>query len=169
MFDALTRGGADAALVAGILHDGVTTVRALKEAHDRAPSMPTQENLVSASNRWLEAVTEVAQVAGAVALRYFTQDVAVESKADGSPVTIADREAERSAREWIGRRFPDHAVLGEELGETPGTRRLPLAHRSDRRHQELRRGRAALGHAGRAARGRDGGGRGHPLRGRRAS
>jgi len=30
--DALTAGGADAALVAGILHDGVTTVAALKEA-----------------------------------------------------------------------------------------------------------------------------------------
>jgi cyclase len=28
--DALTRGGADAALVAGILHDGVTTVGAIK-------------------------------------------------------------------------------------------------------------------------------------------
>jgi imidazole glycerol-phosphate synthase subunit HisF len=30
--DAITRGGADAALVAGIVHDGVTTVREIKEA-----------------------------------------------------------------------------------------------------------------------------------------
>lgn len=34
--DVLTRGGADAALVAGILHDGVTTVQALKGAMDTA-------------------------------------------------------------------------------------------------------------------------------------
>ena len=30
--DAISEGGADAALVAGILHDGTTTVRALKDA-----------------------------------------------------------------------------------------------------------------------------------------
>lgn len=73
------------------------------------------------AQRWLEAVTDVARVAGEVALRYFGRPVEVERKGDGSPVTIADREAERAAREWIARRFPGHAVLGEELGETAGT------------------------------------------------
>jgi histidinol phosphatase-like enzyme (inositol monophosphatase family) len=42
--------------------------------------------------------------------------VAVERKADGSPVTIADREAEQAAREWLERSFPDDGVVGEELG-----------------------------------------------------
>lgn len=39
---AITEGGADAALVAGILHDGVTTVRALKEAMHEA-ALPVRE------------------------------------------------------------------------------------------------------------------------------
>lgn len=66
----------------------------------------------------LEAVTDVARLAGDVALRHFRRGVAVEWKTDGSPVTIADREAEKAAREWIGRRYPGHGILGEEEGET---------------------------------------------------
>ena len=64
----------------------------------------------------LEAVTEVARVAGAVALRHFRTDVSVDTKGDGSPVTIADRSAEETARAWIAARFPGDAVLGEEYG-----------------------------------------------------
>ena len=71
-----------------------------------------------ATNELLEAVTSVARIAGDVALRHFRRGVAVEWKTDGSPVTIADREAEQAAREWIGRRYPDHGILGEEQGET---------------------------------------------------
>lgn len=45
----------------------------------------------------------------------------VELKADGSPVTEADRAAEAAMRHAIARRFPSHAVLGEEEGlEGPG-------------------------------------------------
>jgi histidinol phosphatase-like enzyme (inositol monophosphatase family) len=64
----------------------------------------------------MEAAGEVARLAGDVALRHFRSALAVESKADGSPVTIADRSAERAAREWLEKRFPDHGILGEELG-----------------------------------------------------
>lgn len=71
----------------------------------------------------LEAVAEVARVAGQAALAHYRRDVAVETKADGSPVTIADREAETLAREWIRARFPNDAVLGEEHGFSPGTGR----------------------------------------------
>lgn len=42
--------------------------------------------------------------------------VAVETKGDGSPVTEADREAERAIRSVISEAFPDDAILGEELG-----------------------------------------------------
>lgn len=72
----------------------------------------------AAPTEFLEAVAEVARIAGDVALRHFRRDVAVEWKADGSPVTIADREAEQAARDWIGRRYPSHDILGEEQGET---------------------------------------------------
>lgn len=64
----------------------------------------------------LEAAQELARRTGTVALRHFRSTLRVESKTDGSPVTIADREAEQSAREWIGRRFPDDGILGEEFG-----------------------------------------------------
>ena len=72
----------------------------------------------SAEGEFLDAVTNVARLAGDVALRHFQRGVAIEWKADGSPVTIADREAEQAARDWIARRYPDHGILGEEQGET---------------------------------------------------
>jgi histidinol phosphatase-like enzyme (inositol monophosphatase family) len=68
----------------------------------------------------LEAALEVARVASLVALRYYRQGVTIETKADGSPVTLADRAAEQVAREWIHARFPADGILGEEFGETPG-------------------------------------------------
>lgn len=64
----------------------------------------------------LEAVERVARVAGDVALEHFRSRLTVEAKGDGSPVTIADRAAERAAREWIERHFPADGILGEELG-----------------------------------------------------
>jgi len=64
----------------------------------------------------LEAVAEVARLAGKVALGYFKSGVAVETKSDGSPVTIADRAAEDAARSWIASRFPGDGIEGEERG-----------------------------------------------------
>jgi histidinol-phosphatase len=66
----------------------------------------------------LEAVADVARLAGDVALAHFHAGITVDWKSDGSPVTIADREAERAAREWIEQRFPSDGILGEEEGET---------------------------------------------------
>jgi fructose-1,6-bisphosphatase/inositol monophosphatase family enzyme len=68
----------------------------------------------------MEAALEVARLTSLVALRYYKQDLIVEAKGDGSPVTLADRAAEQLAREWIHARFPADGVLGEEFGETPG-------------------------------------------------
>jgi inositol-phosphate phosphatase/L-galactose 1-phosphate phosphatase/histidinol-phosphatase len=61
---------------------------------------------------------ELADAAGAAQRRYFRTPVSVESKADESPVTIADREAEAAMRDLIRRRFPGHGILGEEYGAT---------------------------------------------------
>lgn len=71
---------------------------------------------MSEMDRLMQAAAEVARIAGDHALGYFRASFAVETKADGSPVTIADREAEDLAREWIERRFPGDGVLGEERG-----------------------------------------------------
>ncbi len=72
------------------------------------------------SDTLMQAAAEVARIAGATALQYFHTNVSVEWKADGTPVTVADRAAERAARDWIAQRFPDDGILGEEFGEQPG-------------------------------------------------
>ena len=61
-------------------------------------------------------VGELVAASGAVIRRYYLGGVAVESKRDASPVTVADREAEQAMRALIERRYPDHGVLGEEFG-----------------------------------------------------
>ncbi len=69
----------------------------------------------------LEAVQVVARAAGAVALGHYRTALTVESKGDGSPVTIADRDAERAARDWLAQRFPGDGILGEEYGSLKST------------------------------------------------
>ncbi len=58
----------------------------------------------------------LADAAGTVLRRHFRSTVAVEDKADNSPVTIADRETEQTLRDAILKRYPQHGVRGEELG-----------------------------------------------------
>jgi histidinol-phosphatase len=64
----------------------------------------------------MEAALELATLAGRVAMEGWRRGLAVESKHDGSPVTAADRAAERAARAWLAERFPADGVLGEEFG-----------------------------------------------------
>jgi len=72
----------------------------------------------------MQAAAEVATLAGDHAMQWYRTGVAVETKGDGSPVTIADRDAERVAREWITARFPEDGLFGEEFGEErPDARR----------------------------------------------
>lgn len=70
--------------------------------------------------RLLEVAVAAATEAGDAALRWFGADPPTESKSDGTPVTQADRDAERVVRRVIGAAFPDHGILGEEEGESPG-------------------------------------------------
>jgi len=71
----------------------------------------------------LEFAVEVAEAAGPIALRYFRAPLDVQNKLHGGgfdPVTLADREVEAFLRGEIQRRFPDHGIIGEELGTTHG-------------------------------------------------
>ena len=69
------------------------------------------------SYREFEALAHrLADRAGEIQRRYFRTPVSVETKADASPVTIADREAEAAMRELILAAYPDHGILGEEHG-----------------------------------------------------
>ena len=68
---------------------------------------------------------EAARAGGAVALEHYRRGFSVSLKADRSPVTEADREAERAIVGVLRARCPHHGTLGEELGESgPRDRRF---------------------------------------------
>tara|TARA_B100000029_G_scaffold26914_1_gene26431 strand:- start:86 stop:874 length:789 start_codon:yes stop_codon:yes gene_type:complete len=65
---------------------------------------------------------EIARAAGALTLELFQNPgLHVEGKDDGTPVTAADRGAERLLRERISAAHPGDAVVGEEEADTDGT------------------------------------------------
>lgn len=66
----------------------------------------------------LEAATEIAKIGGHHTLKYYKKDVEILSKADDSPVTVADRETEQILRKEILKRYPDHGIIGEEFART---------------------------------------------------
>lgn len=72
---------------------------------------------------WLAAAIAAADAAGHVIRPLFRGSVPADQKADQSPVTVADRNAEQVMREILARRCPDHGILGEEYGlERPASR-----------------------------------------------
>ena len=71
----------------------------------------------------LRLAAVLADESGAIIQRHFRTAVAVDDKADLSPVTIADREAEAAMRRLIEQHFPTHGIVGEEYGrERPEAR-----------------------------------------------
>jgi histidinol-phosphatase len=68
-----------------------------------------------------ELAIEGAENAGKLAMSHFDCGVTVEWKADESPVTIADRQAEHLLRDVIRKYFPNDGLLGEEHGEEAGS------------------------------------------------
>jgi histidinol phosphatase-like enzyme (inositol monophosphatase family) len=69
----------------------------------------------------LSLACQAARAAGDSTLKYFRRErFSYERKEDNSPVTIADREAERILREQIQAAFPDDAIVGEEYGSQEG-------------------------------------------------
>lgn len=71
--------------------------------------------------RWTFAV-DIAREAGDLTLTHFRKrGLAVETKRDGSPVTIADQEAEKKLRALVEARFGDDGIVGEEFGTKEGS------------------------------------------------
>lgn len=77
--------------------------------------MTTQE---SATETLLEFALDAVWQAGRITLGHFQTRLTAERKADHSPVTVADRQAEERLRELITTYWPDHGVFGEEYGRT---------------------------------------------------
>jgi myo-inositol-1(or 4)-monophosphatase len=64
----------------------------------------------------LATALQAADAAGAVIRPFFRVGIGAAEKADSSPVTQADREAEQAMRAVIAQCHPDHGILGEEFG-----------------------------------------------------
>lgn len=64
----------------------------------------------------LAVARDAAEAAADIIRHYWTHGAAVELKADATPVTAADREAETAIRNVLGRAYPEHAIFGEEQG-----------------------------------------------------
>ncbi len=58
----------------------------------------------------------LADAGGQVVRRYFRTPLDIDSKTDATPVTVADREAEREMRAEIEAAYPGHGIIGEEYG-----------------------------------------------------
>ena len=70
----------------------------------------------------LDTAVALLRAAGERTLRWFrAADLEVERKGDGTPVTAADRDAERFLRERLAEAFPGDGVLGEEEPPTEGS------------------------------------------------
>lgn len=66
----------------------------------------------------MNVAVKAARQAGALMVRYMTQNapLAVEAKTPRDFVSRLDRESEQSIIEWVQKRYPQHAILGEESG-----------------------------------------------------
>lgn len=70
----------------------------------------------------VDLAVELATGAGALTRKWFDRGtVSFDTKDDGSPVTEADKAAERYLREQIGAAFPTDAIIGEEEADRSGT------------------------------------------------
>jgi histidinol-phosphatase len=65
---------------------------------------------------FLTVALEAAEAAGEVIRRLYRRNIEITVKADKSPVTEADVEAEKTIRQLLESRFPDHGFFGEETG-----------------------------------------------------
>jgi histidinol-phosphatase len=71
----------------------------------------------------LDFAIDAAWQAGRITLGFFQREIAIERKGDQTPVTAADRAAEAHLRDLIGRAWPEHGIVGEELGQQRGRSR----------------------------------------------
>lgn len=69
---------------------------------------------------FLTLANGLADLSGEIARKYFRQPFEVISKADESPVTIADRSIEEAIRAAIEKARPEDGIYGEEFGIKPG-------------------------------------------------
>jgi histidinol phosphatase-like enzyme (inositol monophosphatase family) len=86
------------------------------------PEVPGLPEVPPADPSVLDEAVDLARRAGELTLGWFrSPNLVVDRKANATPVTAADRAAERFLREELAGRHPDDEVIGEEEPPTPGT------------------------------------------------
>lgn len=63
---------------------------------------------------FLQTALDAARAAADVVRHYYQSNLAITIKADKSPVTVADVETEKTIREIVSARYPEHGFYGEE-------------------------------------------------------
>lgn len=77
----------------------------------------TNQKIIYTMKELKEFSRKLAEESGKIINQYWRKDFTIDSKADSTPVTIADKKAEELMREMIMKSFPEHGILGEEFGE----------------------------------------------------
>lgn len=76
---------------------------------------------MAVTDKDIALASALADAAGAAIRPHFRAPLAVETKADESPVTIADRAAEQAMRALLAAEAPRDGIVGEEFGTTDGS------------------------------------------------
>ncbi|MBL4614240.1 MAG: histidinol-phosphatase [Magnetovibrio sp.] len=66
--------------------------------------------------KYIDLATQLVDITRPEIMSRFRTGIAIDAKSDASPVTEADRTAEKVMRARINEAFPDHGILGEEFG-----------------------------------------------------
>ena len=83
--------------------------------------MGNEIEVVFKLEKYLDFAIETAYDAGRLTLGHFQTGIQADYKLDNSPVTVADKLAEELVRSRIEKKFPKHAIWGEEFGEKDST------------------------------------------------
>lgn len=67
-------------------------------------------------DEFIEFITYLCEEAAKEILPHYGPDVSIDRKSDATPVTLADRNAEKRIRLLINERYPEHGIIGEEYG-----------------------------------------------------
>jgi inositol-phosphate phosphatase/L-galactose 1-phosphate phosphatase/histidinol-phosphatase len=71
--------------------------------------------VVDCPAEFIALAERLADASGRIVRHYFRSPLEIIAKADSSPVTIADREAETELRRMVALAFPQHGLMGEEF------------------------------------------------------
>jgi histidinol-phosphatase len=69
-------------------------------------------------SKFLQVAKKAVRKGAEVTLSYYQTNLTIDIKKDRTPVTIADKEAEKVIIQTIREYFPDHGFLGEESGKS---------------------------------------------------